>query len=344
MSFLQKVIKEERMRLCFVLIIGMLASVMPISAALFGGSEAYLEKEEGARGLGALFSGAEDTSAAQWSEAKQKIDEKKYRSAERILKDLYERWPNSLEAPEAVVAHAEILKKRKKWDDAFTLYQFAIDNYSNRLKGYSDVLNGQFELAMSVMETRQMTFLFGGYQLPEMAIPYFEAIILNGPQWKRAAEAMMMVGECNQKSDAFEEAITAYVELTLRYPNHALAEEAAWRRIECLKALREKYPVSPNVLNRILTATTVYLSTYPDAERRGEIILLRNELYEFQSKQLLDQGLFYERVPKNLRAALRLYELVIKLYPKSQHVVAAQARIDALHEQGVKSVLEDISE
>ncbi|MFL2877156.1 MAG: hypothetical protein ACJZ86_04840 [Pontiellaceae bacterium] len=53
------------MRLCFVLIIGMLASVMPISAALFGGSEAYLEKEEGARGLGALFSGAEDTSAAQ---------------------------------------------------------------------------------------------------------------------------------------------------------------------------------------------------------------------------------------------------------------------------------------
>ena len=151
-------------------------------------------------------------------------------------------------------------------------------------------------------------------------------------------------GECNQKSDAFEEAISAYVELTLRYPNHALAEEAAWRRIECLKALRKKYPVRPNVLNRILTATTVYLSTYPDAERRGEIILLRNELYEFQSKQLLDQGLFYERVPKNPIAALRLYESVMEQYPKSQHVVAAKARVDALNEQGVKSVVEEISE
>ena len=177
-----------------------------------------------------------------------------------------------------------------------------------------------------------------------MAIPYFEAIILNGPMWDRAAEAMMMVGECNQKSDAFEEAILAYVELTLRYPNHALAEEAAWRRIECLKALREKYPVSPDILDRILTATTVYLSTYPDAERRSEIILLRNELYEFQSKQLLDQGRFYERVVKNPRAALRSYELVMELYPKSQHVVAAQARIDVLHEKGVKSVVEEISE
>ena len=85
--------------------------------------------------------------------AKQKIDEEKYRSAEQILKALYERWPNGLEAPEAVVAHAEILKKRKKWDDAFNYTNIAIDNYSNRLKGYSDVLNGQFELAMSVMET-----------------------------------------------------------------------------------------------------------------------------------------------------------------------------------------------
>ena len=83
-----------------------------------------------------------------------------------------------------MVAHAEMLKKRKKWDDAFKLYQYVIDNYSNRLKGYSDVLNGQFELAMSVMEMRRMTFLFGGYQVPEMAIPYFEAIIINGPQWR----------------------------------------------------------------------------------------------------------------------------------------------------------------
>ena len=154
----------------------------------------------------------------------------------------------------------------------------------------------------------------------------------------------MMVGECNQKSDAFEEAISAYLELTLRYPDHALAEEAAWRRIECLKALREKYPVSPNILKRILTATTVYLSTYPDAERRGDIILLRNELYEFQSKQLLDQGRFYEREKKNPLAALRSYESVIELYPKSQHIVAAQARIDVLDEQGVRSVVEEMSE
>jgi outer membrane protein assembly factor BamD (BamD/ComL family) len=341
---LQKVIKEVCMRVCFVLLVGMLWSVSPVSAALFESRDAYLEKEEGQRGFGALFLGAENTSAAQWSAAQEELDQKKYRSAERLLQALYERWPNSLEAPEAVVAHAESLKKRKKWGDAFTVYQYAIDNYANRLKAYSDVLNGQFELAVEVMEQRRMRFIFGGYQMPEMAIPYFEAVILNGPQWERAPEAMMMVGECNQKSDAYEEAISAYFELTLRYPNHVLAEEAAWRRIECLQALREEYPVSPSVLNRILTATTLYLSTYPNTERRGAIVLLRNELYEFQAEQVLDQGRFYEQVAKNPLAALHTYESLLELYPKSEHVEAAQARVDALHELGVRSEAEEASE
>ena len=62
----------------------------------------------------------------------------------------------------------------------------------------------------------------------------------------------------------------------------------------------------------------------PSAEAR--LFSYRNELYEFQSKQLLDQGRFYERVVKNPIAALRSYESVMEQYPKSQHVVAAQAR------------------
>ena len=41
------------------------------------------------------------------------------------------------------------------------------------------------------------------------------------------------------------------------------------------KGIAEKISGEPEcVESRILTATTVYLSTYPDAERRGEIILL----------------------------------------------------------------------
>jgi outer membrane protein assembly factor BamD (BamD/ComL family) len=123
-----------------------------------------------------------------------------------------------------------------------------------------------------------------------------------------------------------------------------LAEEAAWRRIECLQALREEYPVSPSVLNRILTATTLYLSTYPNTERRGAIVLLRNELYEFQAEQVLDQGRFYEQVAKNPLAALHTYESLLELYPKSEHVEAAQARVDALHELGVRSEAEEASE
>ena len=70
----------------------------------------------------------------------------------------------------------------------------------------------------------------------------------------------------------------------------------------------------------------------------------RRSRLEQKSKQFLDQGQFYERVAKNPIAALRAYESVLELYPKSQHVVAAQVRIDKLREHSVKSVVEEISE
>ena len=180
------------------------------------------------------------------------------------------------------------------------------------------------------MEERRLEFLFGGYQVPEMAIPYFEKIIINGPKWIRAPEAMFNLGKCHQLAGAYEEAITAYLELTLIYPEHDLAEQALWSRIECLKELRKKYPISPQITNRIIIASTLYLSSYPDSDRKNEIIFLRNELYNFQAKQMHDQAIFYEKIAKNDNAALKTYQSIVKLYPKSKYTDDALNKISNL--------------
>jgi TolA-binding protein len=323
------------MRLLLMMGLGLMFGVLPAEAGLFGEGSNYVDAEEGERGLGSLFSGMGDSSAEQWVRAQEKLADKKWRSAGKLLRALYLRWPNSVEAPEAVMAHAGALMERKEWRSAFTIYQFAVDNYANRLTDYDAVLAGQYRAAQEVMEARRLPFLFGGYRTPEMAIPLFEAVILNGPQWEGAPEALMMVGRCNQNSDAFEEAIVAYAELMLRYPEHALAEDAALGRIACLRMLREKFPSSPEILERILTATTVYLSRFPESERRGDIILLRNELYEFQADELFEQGRFYERVARNEVAALRTYMSVLEQYPKSQVVSRAEEQIERLIAKGI---------
>ena len=332
------------MRLFVMMSLGFVLGVLPVQGGLFGDAEQYVDVEEGERGFGSLFSGMAESSEAQWAWAQEKLAKKQWRSAGKVLRGLYMRWPNSVEAPAAVVAHADALMRRKEWRSAFTIYQFAVDNYANRLTDYDAVLAGQYRAAQEVMEARRLPFLFGGYRTPEMAIPLFEAVILNGPQWEGAPEALMMVGRCNQDSDAFEEAIVAYAELMLRYPEHALAESAAGGRIACLRSLREKYPSSPKILERILTATTVYLSRFPASERRGEIILLRNELYEFQARELFEQGRFYERVARNEVAALRTYVSVLELYPKSEVVSEVQGEMERLAAKGVVLSAEEPAE
>ena len=84
-------------------------------ADFFSKNENYLEKEEGQKSLIGFLSSSENNSEAQWLLVKNKIKNKEYRSAKKNLKELYERWPNSLEAPGAVILHAQILKDEKKW-------------------------------------------------------------------------------------------------------------------------------------------------------------------------------------------------------------------------------------
>ena len=327
---LLRVIKGLIMRIRIISLITYFLFASLGLADFFSKNENYFEKEEGQKSLIGFLSSSENNSEAQWLLVKNKIMNQEYRSAKKNLKELYERWPNSLEAPGAVILHAQILKDEKKWDSSFNLYQYAIDNYINRLPLYGEVLAQQYDIALSVMEERRLEFVFGGYQVPEMAIPYFEKIIINGPKWIRAPEAMFNLGKCHQLAGAYEEAITAYLELNLIYPEHDLAEQALWSRIECLKELRKKYPISPQIMNRIIIASTLYLSSYSDSDRKNEIIFLRNELYNFQAKQMHDQAIFYEKIAKNENAALKTYQSIVKLYPKSKYTDDALNKISNL--------------
>ena len=140
------------MRLFVMMSLGFVLGVLPVQGGLFGDAEQYVDVEEGERGIGSLFSGMAESSEAQWAWAQEKLAKKQWRSAGKVLRGLYMRWPNSVEAPAAVVGHAEALMRRKEWRSAFTIYQFAVDNYANRLTDYDAVLAGQYRAAQEVME------------------------------------------------------------------------------------------------------------------------------------------------------------------------------------------------
>ncbi|MEI6891311.1 MAG: tetratricopeptide repeat protein [Pontiella sp.] len=289
--------------------------------------DVYWVEDEGRTSLRSAFEIKKDTSAEQWEFAKTTRDRNRLKKAEKRMLYLYRRWPNSKEAPWAARARADLLFERTKWKESFTAYQYLIDNYSSRMGDYDLVLERQFEIAEKIMNHRRLRWVFGGYSAQEYAVEYFEKVINNGPQWFRAPEAQFMVGKCNQNAKEFELAISAFGVLGYRYPDSAYAEDAAWQQIQCLMKLREEFMSSPEILDRTLTATTVFLSTFPQSSHRDEIIQLRNILYEVKAGRVFDEAVFYAEVPKEPEAAIIYYKKMIEEYPRSQIVPLAEERI-----------------
>lgn len=293
-------------------------------------AEPYVVQEEGRSTWRVLFDKKMPDSAAQWEYARATQNKGQLKKADRRMLYLVRRWPNSKEAPWAQRARADMLYARGDLKEAFEQYQYLIDNYSSRMRDYDSVLESQFKISVDIMNHRRMRWMFGGYRAPEYAVDYFEKVIRNGPQWPRAQEAQFLIGKCHQEAEDLELAISAYGILGYRYPDSPFAEEGAWQQIQCLDLLRAEYPNSLENLDRTLTATTVFLSTFPKSEHRDAIVLLRNELYEVKARKAFDEAAFYAKVPKKPAAAIIYYESMIAEYPKSKLVPLAQERIAEL--------------
>ena len=141
-----------------------------------------------------------------------------------------------------------------------------------------------------------------------------------------------MIGQCHQDAKEFELAIVAYGMVGYRYPESRFAEESAWQQILCMERLHEEYPNSPEMLQRLLTATTVFLSTFPSSEHKSEIVQLRNELYEVKAATVFNTAAFYADVPKKPAAAILYDKALIEEYPKSSLVPDSMGRIKVLEE------------
>ncbi len=290
----------------------------------------YVVEDKGRFTWRSTFDKKMDTPAAQYQLANETREKGRRKKAEQRMVYLYRRWPNSKQAPLAARARADMLYERKEWKKSFEAYQYLIDNYSGQMSNYDSALQRQYEIAEKIMKRRRLRWIFGGYRAPEYAVEYFESVVRNGPQWSRAPEAQFMVGKCNQGAKEYELAISAYEVVGYRYPDSDFAEEAAWQQIQCYLKLRKDFPDAPEILDRMLTATTVFLSTYPKSGYRTEIIKLRNELYEVKAQQIFDEAAFYAKVPKEPEAAIIYYQKLIDEFPKSELVPDAYERIAEL--------------
>jgi outer membrane protein assembly factor BamD (BamD/ComL family) len=290
----------------------------------------YVVEEKGRSTWRVMFDKKMPIPAEQWEYARKTQNKGYLKKADRRMLYLVRRWPNSREAPWAARARADMFFARGKLKKAFTAYQFLIDNYSSRMRDYDAVLENQYKVAGHVMNRKRMRWFFGGYRAPEYAVDYFETVIRNGPQWEVAPEAQYMIGRCYQEAEELELAITSFGVLGYRYPDSRFGEESAWEQIRCYEALHKKYPNNGETIDRTLTATTVFLTTYSASKHKSDVIQLRNTLYETKAGRVFAEAQFYAKVPKQPKAAILYYESMIEEFPKSKKIPKAEERIEDL--------------
>ena len=257
-------------------------------------------------------------------------------SARKQFEILVKRWPDSAEAATAKRAVADIYFEQGKNKKAFTAYEELIQQYYSNIKDYNSILDRQYKLATKEMDRKRMRWLFGGYRAPERAVPLFESIIKNAPQWERAPEMQYMIGQAYQKNDDQELAVVAYSTVEYRYPDSPFAEKAGIAKIESFKNLVESTPYSLEIREQAQLSARLFPELYTNSQHIAQAQAFSKELHNTSAEYYYEIGRFYERVPRppeNGSAAI-YYNKVIKNYGDTEYAAKAAARLRVLFPSG----------
>jgi len=263
-------------------------------------------------------------------------------SARKQFEILVKRWPDSAEAAIAKRAVADIYFEQGKNKKAFTAYEELIQQYYSNIKDYNSILDRQYTLATKEMDRKRMRWLFGGYRAPERAVPLFESIIKNAPQWERAPEMQYMIGQAYQKNDDQELAVVAYQAVEYRYPDSSFAEKAGFAKIESFKDLVESTPYSLEIREQAQLSAGMFPELYTNSQHIADAQAFSKQLHNTAAEYYYEIGRFYERVPRppeNGSAAI-YYNKVIKNYGDTEYAAKAAARLRVLFPGG-ESTLAD---
>jgi len=289
----------------------------------------YTESEP-ARGLHLFNRPKKGNPADQWAYVQALDRAGKTRAARRQALSLRLFWPHSPEAPAAQMLHARLLDRRGKLQDAFDAYQYLIKHYPGRFD-FREVLDRQMALATELMDRRKGRFLFfPGFDAPERAVPLFEQIASNAPEWPRTAEAYYRIGVARQRVYEYATAIDAFFTTLNRFPDSEFAEPAAFRQAQCHIKLAAESPQDDRALETAIAACDLYLQRYPDTARASEVGATRQRLQDQRAANSYARARYYDRILRNPEAAIIEYRAFIARFPQAKQVPTARQRIQKL--------------
>lgn len=276
---------------------------------------------------------ARETPADQLAYADALLAEGRVKKAARQYRALVHKWHHADEAPRAQLAYAQLLEKRGKHEKAFEEYQYLVDFYVG-LFPFDDVLDRQFRLANAVAAERHLTFfVFRGVEAPELAIPLFEKILRNAPQWPRTPEIQQRIAVLHEDAGEDEEAVRAYALVLELYPDSPMAGDASYRRALCLCRLADDSPNNERALRDAVGACDSHLTEYPSHAGTAEITAQRDRHERALAAMFYERAWYYDHRARRPAAALIAYEDFLRQFPLAAQAEDAEKRAAELRKE-----------
>lgn len=208
-----------------------------------------------------------------------------------------------------------------------------VDFYSGEFP-LESVLEQQFKIANHIRTTRRgKVLVLPGVRAPERSLKLFEQIVENGPAWERSPEAQFHIGLIQEERKEYEEAISAYEMLLLRYPRSQYVAASHFRRAYCSYRVSKTSPRDEERCRIALSQLIIFSEGYPNDDRAEEATRLADALKARLAAMYFERADFYDRIAKRPRAAIIAYNDYNRKFPKSDRRQWVDGRIATLETQ-----------
>lgn len=258
----------------------------------------------------------------------------KHKKAIKMYRRVWDRYPGSVFAPEALYQTALVEYDRNSFRRGFNALTTIILGYPDYDK-YNTVVRLQFSIATDLYDGKRARYFWGllpGFKGYDRAIVMYETMVSNAPFSDYAPMALMKAAELHIHLNNDIYALDSLDRLINNYPNSMLTGDAYLMLAKTFARLVDGPEYDQGATREAISYFEDFLILFPNHPdvKEGEEGLATMKSVEAQSQ--IVKGDFYYYKWKDLRAAKVFYNEAITTAPESPEAEEAKkmiAKIDA---------------
>lgn len=245
----------------------------------------------------------------------------------RTLQKVYECYPNSIQAPDALHRIGLICIERHQYETAFNSLQTIILEYPGYPK-FNEVIKIQFEIASQLQRGNRPYYwgIIPGFRDYDGAMRYFESIVTNAPYTEFAPMALMNIADLAKEHGRTEDVVDALDRIVSCYRQSNLAPCAYLKLGDTYASMVQGPAYDQGATIRSINYYHDFLFLFPQDPQVPEVeikLARMRDLYA-RSKKIL--GDFYWR-RNDFVAARIFYNETITCAPNSSAAEEAKCQL-----------------